>query len=107
MVGQQLYMLSGSGVLDCYDATTGELHYRERVGLGESYSASPVAADGKLYLTAESGLVSVIKAGDSFELLAENELGEYCLATPAIASRLILFRTASSIVAIGNAAPGD
>jgi outer membrane protein assembly factor BamB len=107
VVGQQLYMLSGNGVLDCYDATTGELHYRRRVGLGESYSASPVAADGKLYLTAESGLVSVIKTGDSFELLAENELGDYCLATPAIANRQILFRTASSIVAIGNVAPGD
>ncbi len=104
VVDRLLYMLSGNGVLDCYDATTGKLHYRRRVGLGESYSASPVAADGKLYLTAESGLVSVIEAGISFELLAENELGEYCLATPAIAKRLLLFRTASSIVAIGNAA---
>jgi hypothetical protein len=105
VVGRLLYMLSGNGILDCYDATTGELHYRRRVGLGESYSASPVAADGKLYLTAESGLVSVIEASTSFELLAENELGEYCLATPAIASGLILFRTTSSIVAVGNAAP--
>lgn len=103
VVGRQLYMLSGNGVLDCYDATTGERHYRRRVGLGESYSASPVAADGKLYLTAESGLVSVIKAGESFELLAENELGEHCLATPSIAGRRLLFRTASSVVAIGNA----
>ncbi len=105
VVGRLLYTLSGNGVLSCYDVRTGERHYRRRVGRGESYSASPVASDGKLFLAAESGLVSVVRTAARFELLAENELGEYCLATPAIANRLLLFRTASSIVAIGNTAP--
>lgn len=106
-VDHLFYLLSDSGVLSCYKVGTGELQYRRRIGRGGSYTASPVAADGKLYLTAESGLVSVIRASVSFEMLSENKLGEYCLATPAIAGGLLMFRTTSSIVAIGNAVPSD
>jgi hypothetical protein len=91
-------------VLSCYESKTGTPVYRERVGNGStsSFTVSPVAADGKLYLTAESGTVFVVAAGPEFELLAENEIGEYCLATPAIAGRSLFLRTESSVIAIGT-----
>lgn len=107
VVGDLLFTLSGSGVLSCYEARTGEPVYRQRVGggSGSSFTASPVAADGKLYLTSEAGMVSVVRAGSEFELLAENAIGEYCLATPAIANGLLLLRTESSVIAIGRERP--
>jgi len=99
-----LYTLGNNGVLTCYRARSGERVYRERVGGGASgsFTASPVAADGRLYLTAESGAVFVVRAGAAFELLAENDLGEPCLATPAIAGGLFLARTQLHLVAVGK-----
>jgi len=104
VVDQYLYMLSGYGVLSCYEAKTGTPVYRERVGNGStsSFTVSPVAADGKLYLTAESSTVFVVAAGPEFELLAENEIGEHCLATPAIAGGSLFLRTESSVIAVGR-----
>ena len=62
-------------MVTCYEAATGKEVYRERVG-GTSYTASPVAADGRLYFTSEQGEVRVVKAGPEFELLAVNKMGE-------------------------------
>lgn len=106
VVDGHLYTLSGYGVLSCYKAKTGTSVYRQRVGNGSttSFTASPVAADGKLYLITESGTVLVVKAGPEFELLSENEIGEYCMATPAIAGGAMFLRTQSSVLAIGRAA---
>ena len=72
----QLYLLGGNGVLGAYDVQSGQLIYRQRVGMGGSFSASPVATDGKLYLSSEDGDVFVVKAGRTFELLATNSIGE-------------------------------
>ena len=104
VVDDYLYTLSGYGVLSCYEAVTGKPVYRQRVGNGfsSSFTASPVAADGRLYLTSESGHVSVVRAGVDFELLSEALIEEHCLATPAIGSGLLLFRTESSVLAIGR-----
>jgi outer membrane protein assembly factor BamB len=97
-----LYTLANNGRLSCYDAKTGELRYRARVGQGGSFSASPVAADGRLYVTSEDGDVSVVKAGASYELLGTNRLGEVVLATPAISDGLMVFRTLKQVVAVGE-----
>ena len=96
-----LYTCSDGGVLSCYEAETGATLYRQRLGSGVTgFSGSPVIADGKLYLTGENGQVFVIRAGESFEELATNELGETCLATPAVSEGRLYFRTRHHLVAI-------
>jgi len=101
--GDYLYTCSNDGILTCYRAVSGERIYRERFAhsAAASFAASPVAADGRIYLTAEAGAVYVIEAGPEFNLLSVNELGEYCLSTPAIAGGLFLARTQKHLVAIG------
>ena len=97
-----LYCCRDNGVLTCLDATTGKEHYSQRLEGGVGFTASPVAADGKLYFTSEDGQVHVIKAGPTFESLAVNPLGEVSMATPAISDGVLFFRTASQVIAIGG-----
>ena len=78
----------------------GALPRAPRGGVG--FTASPVAAGDKLYFTSEDGQVHVVKAGPTFERLAENPLGEVCMATPAISGNLLLFRTQSHLIAVGE-----
>jgi outer membrane protein assembly factor BamB len=101
--GDYLYSCRDNGVLSCFKATTGELQYRERLGGGKTgFSASPVAADGKLYFTSEEGEIYVVKAGPAFELLAVNPLGEVTMATPAVSEGVLYFRTRSHLVAVAE-----
>lgn len=97
-----LYTCSNNGLVACYEARTGKQLYQERLGGTGGYSASPVAADGKLYFTSEEGEVYVVKAGPAFELLAVNKLGDVCMATPAIADGRIFFRTQHYVIGIGR-----
>ena len=84
-----------------YDAKTGERLYQERLGgKGGAFSASPVAADGKIYLTSEDGDVFVVKAGRTYELLATNPVGEVLMATPAIADGVLYIRGMKHVIAI-------
>jgi outer membrane protein assembly factor BamB len=80
---------------------TGKSVYTERMGGTGGYTASPVAADGRLYFTSEEGGIRVVKAGSKFELLAINPVGEVCMATPAIADGLFLLRTQGHLIAFG------
>ncbi|HEV3384787.1 MAG TPA: PQQ-binding-like beta-propeller repeat protein [Gemmata sp.] len=96
-----LYTIGNAGMLTCYEASTGKEEYKERVG-GTSYTASPLAADGRLYFTSEQGEVRVVKAGPEFELLAVNQMGEECMATPAICDRALFVRTKDSLFAVGR-----
>ena len=99
----QLYVCSNNGVLSAYDARIGQRLYQERLGgTGGSFSASPVAADGKIYLASEDGDVFVIKAGPTYELLATNSMGEALMATPAISEGLIIIRGLKDVFAIGQ-----
>ena len=101
--GDELYCCRDNGVLTCYDARTGDMHYRERLGNGQTgFSASAVACDGKVYITGEEGEIHVIRAGKTFEILAVNSMGETCMATPAIADGTLYFRTRGHIVAIAR-----
>ena len=96
-------MGSNNGVLTTYKADTGERVYEQRIGgRAASYTASPVAADGRLYYTSEDGDVFVVKAGPSYELLSVNPMGEPMMATPAIAQGLLIFRTLRQVVAVGE-----
>ena len=98
-----LYVVGWNGVLLAFDPRTGERLYQERVGGGTTaFTASPVAADGKIYITSEEGDVFVVKAGRTFQLLATNPLGEIGMASPAISEGVIYFRAGKSIMAIGQ-----
>lgn len=93
-------MTRDNGVLAAYELETGELVYRQRAGTG--FSASPVAADGRLYLTSEDGDVYVVLAGREFELLAQNEVGEPLFATPALSDDLLVLRTPGRVFGVGS-----
>ncbi|HEV3469149.1 MAG TPA: PQQ-binding-like beta-propeller repeat protein, partial [Pyrinomonadaceae bacterium] len=98
-----LYVLSNNGLLDAYDLRTGEELYRQRLPLvGSGFSASPVAADGKLYLSNEDGEVLVVAAGRKFAHVATNSMGELLMATPAISDGVMYVRSAASLFAIGR-----
>jgi outer membrane protein assembly factor BamB len=94
----ELYVHSEQGILRCYDARTGELHYAER--LPGRYVASSVAGDGKVYVTNEDGTTLVVRAGTDFAILATNRLEEYTLASPAIAHGTLYVRTEKHLYAI-------
>lgn len=98
-----LYVLANNGVLDAYDAGTGEEIYRQRLpAIGSGFSASPVAADGKLYIANEDGQVMVIAAGREFRHIATNSIPELVMATPALSNGVLYLRGASSVFAIGR-----
>ncbi|OLD22136.1 MAG: hypothetical protein AUJ01_00940 [Acidobacteria bacterium 13_1_40CM_3_65_5] len=98
--GDHLYVLQINGVLAAYTVRTGERLYQERVGPGGSFSASPVAGDGKIYLTSEDGDVFVVKAGPKYELLATNHMGQVVMATPAISDGILIIRGLKDLFAI-------
>jgi outer membrane protein assembly factor BamB len=99
--GNYLYVCSNAGMLTCYATDSGKEVYKERLG-GVSYTASPVAADGRLYFTSEQGSVRVVKAGPKFDLLAVNELGDVCMATPAISAGTLFVRSQHSLFALAE-----
>jgi len=101
--GDLLYTCSNQGVLTAYNATTGERVYQERLGgKGGAFTASPVASDGKIYLSSEDGDVFVVKAGAKYELLATNNVGEVMMATPAISDGLLIVRGHNHVYAFGE-----
>jgi outer membrane protein assembly factor BamB len=99
--GGYIYLANHNGVLRCFEFKTGRKMYEERLGTDSACSASLVAADGKIYCPVEEGVVYVIKAGATMEVLAKNQMGEPCLATPAISQGVLYFRTSGSLIAIG------
>lgn len=96
-----LYMANELGVVTAVDAKSGEMVWRER--LGGFYSASPVGADGKIYLLSETGEMLVLRAGRKAEVVARNDLGEQCIASPAFSNGQIFIRTDRTLYAIGTA----
>ncbi len=101
--GEFLYTCGNSGVLTVYKPKTGERLYQQRIGdKGGAYSASPVAADGKVYFASEDGDVFVVKAGPKYELLAANPMGEVMMATPAISDGMIFVRGQNTLFCIAD-----
>jgi outer membrane protein assembly factor BamB len=98
--GDLFYVIADNGVLSVYEARTGELIYQQR--LPSSFSASPVAADGRLYLASEDGDVFVVKAGRQYELLSRNTMGQPLMATPALSERMLIVRGENTIYALGE-----
>ena len=97
-----LYTVRNGGIVSCYEAATGKLHYRGRLGARGLYYSSPVAADGKVYATSRPGVVVVFEAGEVLKVLARNDLGEEIVATPAIVDGKLYVRTEHHLYAFGK-----
>lgn len=98
VVGDQIFLVSDDGIASCRDVLSGTLHWRKR--LGGNYAASPVYADGRIYLQSEQGVCTTIAASREFRQLGSNDLGEPILASCAIADGAIFVRTATSLYRI-------
>lgn len=85
-----------------FDAATGRQAFRGRVGTGGAFSASPVAADGHLFVASEDGDVYVVATSEGLKEVAKVEMKEVIMATPAIADGLLLIRTAGHLYGIGR-----
>jgi outer membrane protein assembly factor BamB len=96
-------VLANNGVLDAYNLRTGEELYRQRLPLiGSGYSASPVAADDKIYLSNEDGEMLVLAAGPRYAHIATNSMGELLMATPALSEGVMYVRSSTSLFAVAG-----
>ena len=102
----RFYQVKNGGLLTCLDPRTGvPLYQEERLDAPGDYYASLVAADGRIYVTSQQGVVSVLAAGDRFQVLGRNLLGEQVHATPVPVGEQLLVRTASKLYAFQDSKP--
>ena len=100
--GTYLYLVTDKGIVWCLDAKTGSTLYGpQRIKPG-TYSASPVLADGRIYVTSEEGVTTVYQAGPSFALLAENPVEEFTLSSLAVSEGQLFLRTEKHLYCIGK-----
>ena len=106
VVDGRMFVVKGGGISSCFDTQDGKpLWYQKRIGNIGEYFASPVVGDGKIYVVGENGTVIVLENGPELKILAKNDLGDSCLATPAIADGRIYFRTRGQLICVGQ--PSD
>jgi outer membrane protein assembly factor BamB len=103
--GTYLYILRDNGVMFAHDVQTGEVVWGPQRTAPGTYSSSPLLADGKIYLTSEDGLTTVIRQGPEFEILASNDLDGYTLSSPIAVGGQLFIRTDFALWAIGQ--PGE
>jgi len=103
--GDYLYVVNDmTSIASCFEAKTGKVMWQGRLGEAhkESFSASPIGVDGKVFFTNDEGQTFVLAAGPKFQLLRVNELGERTLATPALVDGRWYYRTERHLLAIGK-----
>jgi outer membrane protein assembly factor BamB len=101
-VGENVYGCLDNGVVTCFDAKSGTIHFSQRLGSGaEGFTASPVSDGRHLFFPSEIGNVYVLAAGTTFSVPATNKLGETCMASPALQNGILFFRTRQQLLAIG------
>ncbi len=98
LVGGRLFMISDSGVISCVDAKTGAAIWQKR--LGGAFSASPLFAEGRVYFFGEDGEAPVVAAADTYQLLANNQLGDGFMASPAVFQNSLILRSRSHLYRI-------
>ncbi len=102
VVGDLLFACNDGGILTCFDAKTGGVKYSERLSTqGQGFSASPVSDGRHLYFASELGNIFVVPVADKFSVASTPSLPETCMASPAIADGMLLFRTRGHVIAIG------
>jgi outer membrane protein assembly factor BamB len=103
LYGDYLYLTTDRGILTCIDAKTGEVKYEGgRIPIPATFTASPVAFEGKILMTSEDGDTFIVKAGPKHEVLGTNSIGEPVYASPAIADGRIFIRGERNLYSIGN-----
>jgi outer membrane protein assembly factor BamB len=100
--GGGLYVLTHNGILTRFDAGTGVQTYKTRIGEGGDFTSSPWGYNDKIFCLNEEGRTFVIRAGDKYELLDSNDLGEMALATPALIADRLILRTENHLYSIRN-----
>lgn len=103
--GDYFFVVSDEGMASCLEARTGKRLWMER--LGHHHSASPVSAADYLYFPADDGVTWVLKAGPKFEVVSQNDLGEECYSSPAVAHGQIFIRTLHHLWCIGRDSKGS
>ena len=98
LVGDLLFSIDDGGVASCLEARSGAEVWRERVG--GNYSASPVSAEGRLYFFSEEGKTTVVASEREFKKLAENQLGDGFMASPAVSGKALFLRTRTELYRI-------
>jgi len=102
LYNNHLYNFDWNGTVKCLNPLTGKEIYTAKLGRASSFIASPVAADGRIYIVDEEGMVYIIKDGPLFELIAEIPLDDICMTAPAITDGMIYFRTQKHLIAVGE-----
>ncbi len=97
-----VYMIKNGGIITCLEAESGEVLYRERLGASGTYLASPIIANGNIYIPSYNGVITVIKAGNQLDILAQNDLNEKIFATPAVIGNTLYIRTDKHLYAFGD-----
>ncbi len=102
--GDYYYTLFDQGFLTCHDAKTGkEIYGKQRIDpAAGAFTSSPIAANGKLYLSSEDGDTFIVQAGPEYKLLGKNTLDEMIMATPAMVNGSLVIRTASKLYRIAR-----
>jgi outer membrane protein assembly factor BamB len=95
----RIYMIKNGGIITCFDSTSGERLYRKRISASGSYYASPIAVGDHIYLTSRQGVVTVLRGSDTLDVLAENDLSEKIMATPAVTDDSLYFRAGRHLYA--------
>ena len=99
----RVYLVHDLGTMLVLAADTGKEIYRARVGgVGHTFSASPIATANRVYFPDEEGVTIVLDAGDSYREIAQNDLGEMTLASPAVTGNALFLRTEKKLFRIGD-----
>ena len=102
----RLYLVKSGGMSSCYDARDGKtLWERSRLGNFGDYFASPIAADGKIYIAAKNGFVVLLEDGPELKVIGKNDIGEEIIATPAIADGRLFIRTRENLICVSDTPP--
>ena len=106
LVDGRLFVVKKGGISSCFDAKDGkEIWYQKRIRNFGNYYASPIAGDGKIYVTGENGNIVVLESGPKLKVLAKNDMGDSLVATPAIDDGKIFIRTRQKLFCVANQAP--
>jgi outer membrane protein assembly factor BamB len=103
---QRLHLVKSGGLSSCYDVKDGKaLWQRERLGNFGDYFASPIAADGRIYIAGKNGFIVVLQDAPELKVLGKNDIGEEIIATPAIADGRLFVRTRGSLICVAAPSP--
>ncbi len=98
LIGDLIFMINDVGIVTCLEAKTGQEVWKSR--LNGAYSASPIAAGGRIYVFSEEGKATVLEAGREFKVLAENVLDDGFMASPAVDGNALILRTRTHVYRI-------